>query len=323
MYPETRMTRSRRNPALARLSRETYLNINDLILPIFIIEGQKQKEQIPSMPSVFRYSIDLAVEKIKNINSKAILLFGVVGDEKKDNNASFAIDEKGLMPQAVKQIKKARPDIAVITDVCLCAYTDHGHCGLVDKNGKIENDKSLELLSKMALIHAKAGADMVAPSAMMDGQVHAIRKALDENGFEDTAIMSYAAKFASAFYGPFRDAANSSPKLGTRESYQISPANSREAMKDALLDEKEGVDWLMVKPALPYLDILKELKQNTRLPVAAYQVSGEYSMIKLASQQGILDEQKTATETVLSIKRAGADAIIAYYAEELIQWLGL
>ena len=323
MYPETRMTRVRRNPALASLSRETYLGINDLILPMFIVQGQDIKEQIPSMPEVFRLSVDLAEEKIKNIKSKAVLLFGVVEDERKDSNASNAIDDDGLIPQAVKRIKKARPDIAVITDVCLCAYTDHGHCGLVDKKGMVENDRSLETLSKMAVVHAKAGADMVAPSAMMDGQVHEIRKALDKKGFQNTAIMSYAVKFASAFYGPFRDAANSSPKFGGRETYQICPANGKEAVRDALLDEKEGADWLMVKPGLPYLDILKELKQNSDLPVAAYQVSGEYSMIKLASEQGVLDEQKAVIESVLSMKRAGANAIITYYAEELIQWLSL
>lgn len=323
MYPETRMTRIRRNPALAKLSQETYLNINDFILPMFIIQGINQKQEIPSMSDVFRLSIDLAVKKIEKIKAPAVLLFGVIEDNCKDNTGSAATDENGLIPGAIKQLKKARPDIAIITDICLCAYTTDGHCGIINSNNSIDNDKSLRHLSKMALAHAAAGADMVAPSAMMDGQIYAIRNILDNNGFQNRAIMSYAAKFASAFYGPFRDAAKSSPKFGNRSAYQLSPANSKEAIRDALLDEKEGADWLMVKPGLPYIDILKELKQNTRLPVASYQVSGEYSMIKSASKAGFLDEEKTAIESVMSIKRAGADAIITYYAEELIKWLNL
>ncbi len=323
MYPETRMTRIRRNPALARLSQETCLNINDFILPIFIIDGSGHKQVIPSMPDVFRLSIDLAVAKIEKIKSPAVLLFGVVEDDCKDETGSTAADKEGLIPRAIRQIKQARPDIAVITDVCLCAYTTHGHCGILGGDNRIDNDKSLQYLSQMAIAHAAAGVDMIAPSAMMDGQVFALRSTLDAGGFQNTALMAYSSKFASAFYGPFRDAAKSSPKSGNRSGYQLSPANGQEAVREAMLDEAEGADWLMVKPGLPYIDVLKELKGKTMLPVASYQVSGEYSMIKAAAAAGFLDEKKTAIESVLSIKRAGADAIITYYAEELIQWLSL
>jgi porphobilinogen synthase len=309
--------------ALAKLSKETYLNRSDFILPIFIVDGFNKEEEISAMPGVFRYSIDRAIKYLEKIKSIAVLLFGVIEDGEKNAAASSAIKENSLVAKAIKRIKKQAPELIIITDVCLCAYTDHGHCGLFDNNSSIDNDETLKVLADMAMVHAQAGADMVAPSAMMDGQVQAIRNELDKQGFGNTAIMSYAAKFSSALYGPFRDAAKSSPQFSDRRAYQIDPANKNEAIRDALLDEKEGADWLMVKPGLPYLDILKELKQKTKLPVASYQVSGEYSMIKLASNHGILDERKTAIEAATAMKRTGADAIITYYAEDLIRWLNL
>lgn len=321
MFPETRKTRNRRNKALAALARETILTPDDFIIPLFIVDGENVEQRIASMPGVSRLSIDKAAELVKDIRSKAVLLFGVVEDCCKDELAAAATSETGLVSRAVRAIKEARHDVAVITDVCVCGYTPHGHCGVLKNGGDIDNDASLELLAAMALSHARAGADMVAPSAMMDGQVLAIRTALDDAGFCDTAIMSYAAKFASAFYGPFRDAAGSAPGFGDRSAYQITPANSREALADALLDEQEGADWLMVKPGLPYLDVLAKLRGETRLPLAAYQVSGEYSMIKAAAAAGVIDEKRAALESVLAMKRAGADAVITYYAEELIGWL--
>ncbi|MGE4286681.1 MAG: porphobilinogen synthase [Phycisphaerae bacterium] len=321
MFPETRKTRNRRSKALSALSRETALTADDFILPLFIVEGMAVEQPVASMPGVSRLSIDRAATLVKKIHSKAVLLFGVVAEDCKDESASAATYEDSLVSRAVRAVKQARPDIAVITDVCVCAYTPHGHCGVLSKGNQIDNDSSLSLLAAMALSHARAGADMVAPSAMMDGQVRAIREALDEAGFCDTAIMSYAAKFASAFYGPFRDAAGSSPSFGDRSAYQINPANAREALDDALLDEQEGADWLMVKPAIAYLDVLAKLRTETRLPLAAYQVSGEYSMIKAAAAAGVIDEKKVAMESVMAMKRAGADAVITYYAEEMIEWL--
>ena len=249
------------------------------------------------------------------------MLFGVIEPQKKDDAASAAFEPDGIVPSAVRQLKKTRPELIVITDICLCGYTKHGHCGLINDNGTVDNDKTLELLAEMAVTHAQAGADMVAPSAMMDGQVAAIRSALDGRGLIDTAIMSYAAKFASSFYGPFRDAAQSAPAFGDRSSYQLPIGNIKEAIRDALLDESEGADWLMVKPAMPYLDVLAELKKQTRLPIAAYQVSGEYAMIKHASNKGALQEQKAVLESLVCIKRAGANAIITYYAKEVYKWL--
>ncbi len=323
MYPKTKMTRIRQNKALASLATETYLTKNDFIFPMFIIEGVNRKEEIPSMPGVYRLSIDLAVKRIEKIKSPAVLLFGVCAEAHKDHTGEQAKDQNGLIPRAVRQIKKTRDDIAVITDVCFCAYTTTAHCGVVGTDGKIDNTQTLLGLSEMALAHSAAGADMVAPSAMADGQVCAIREKLDSGGFENTAIMSYSAKFASAFYEPFREAANSSPKFGNRTGYQLAPTNGKEAIREALADEAEGADWLMVKPGLPYIDVLKELKQKTMLPVASYQVSGEYAMIKAAAHAGALNERQTALESILCIKRAGADAIITYYAEDIIQWLNL
>jgi porphobilinogen synthase len=249
------------------------------------------------------------------------MIFGVPDASDKDERAAAAVREDSLVPGAVRALKAKRPDLIVITDVCVCGYTSHGHCGLLDAGGEVDNDASLEVLAGMAKAHAAAGADMVAPSAMADGQVRAIRDALDEGGLPQAAIMSYAAKFASSFYGPFREAAHSTPAFGDRRSYQLPPGNRREAIRDALLDEAEGADWLMVKPAMPYLDVLAELRTATRRPVAAYQVSGEYAMLKFAGAASALDEKAAALEAALCIRRAGADAIITYYAEELIRWI--
>ncbi len=320
MFPKIRMRRIRDNERLRKLSLETTLGVNDLILPLFIIDGKNEAQNIPSMPGVQRITVDLIEKFLDKTRVPAVLLFGVPGPEKKSSLPSAAFDDTGLIPRAIHTVKQVRPDIAIITDICLCAYTDHGHCGIVDA-GSVDNDKTLPLLSKMALTHARAGADMVAPSAMMDGQVAAIRKVLDSHNFTETAIMSYAAKFASSFYGPFRDAAKSAPSSGDRSSYQLPAGNRQEAIRDALLDESEGADWLMVKPAMLYLDVIQELRQKTHLPIAAYQVSGEYAMIKFASNSGALDERKVVMESLISIKRAGANAIITYYAKEAAQWL--
>ena len=321
MFPGTRMRRLRRSEGARRLAAETTLTRDDLILPLFVVSGVGREEPVSSMPGVARLSVDLLSDRARTVKSPAVLLFGVPDAEAKDAVGSSATREDGLVPSAVRAVKAGRPDVVVITDVCLCAYTDHGHCGVSPGPAGPDNDATLELLARMAEIHAAAGADIVAPSAMMDGQVRAIRGKLDAAGFTDTAIMAYAAKFASAFYGPFRDAAGSAAGSGDRRGYQVPPANRREAVRDALLDEAEGADWLMVKPAMPYLDVLAELRRETRLPLAAYQVSGEYAMLKCAAQAGALDERAAALEAVLSIKRAGADAIITYYAEELCEWI--
>jgi len=254
--------------------------------------------------------------------SGAVMLFGVPDAGDKDPTGSAAVREDGIAASAVRALKAERPELVVMTDVCLCAYTDHGHCGLLSESGEVHNDETLPLLGRMAVALAAAGADVVAPSAMMDGQVRAVRESLDTSGFKETAIMSYAAKFASSFYGPFRDVAQSAPSVGDRRSYQLPPANRREAIRDALLDEQEGADWLMVKPAMPYLDVLMELRNRTRLPIAAYQVSGEYAMLKHAAAAGAFEEPAAVIETMLSVKRAGADAVITYYAEEICRWLG-
>jgi porphobilinogen synthase len=303
------------------LACETILTTDDLILPAFIIEGQDRTEPISSLPGVSRCSVDALIDELDGIDIPAVLLFGIIEPQKKDDAASAAFEPDGIVPSAVRQLKKTRPELIVITDICLCGYTEHGHCGLINDNGTVDNDRTLKLLAEMAVTHAQAGADMVAPSAMMDGQVTAIRSALDSRGLIDTAIMSYAAKFASSFYGPFRDAAQSAPAFGDRSSYQLPIGNIKEAIRDALLDESEGADWLMVKPAMPYLDVLAELKKQTHLPIAAYQVSGEYAMIKHASSKGVLQEQKAVLESLVCIKRAGANAIITYYAKEVYEWL--
>lgn len=313
--------RGRRNAALRRLAQETALTGDEFILPLLVVGGAGREEPIASMPGVARRSIDLLTRYVAGIKVGAVLLFGVPEPEEKDDAATPAFAEDGLIPAAVRAIKAVRPEMAVITDVCLCAYTRHGHCGVLGDSGMIDHHRSAALLGRIAAAHAAAGADIVAPSAMMDGQVRVIREALDGDGFGETAIMSYAAKYASSFYGPFRDAAHSAPAFGDRRSYQLPPGNRREAIRDAMLDEAEGADWLMVKPALPYLDVLAELRAATRLPLAAYQVSGEYAMLKHAGAAGALDERQAALESLLAIKRAGANAIVTYYAEEAAQWI--
>lgn len=316
-----RPTRGRRTESLRRLAAETHLASGNLILPLFAVSGQGREEDIPSMPGIRRRSVDSLQRYVASLRSSAVLLFGVANVEQKDPAAAAAISPEGPVPKAIQAIKSERPDLLIITDVCLCGYTSHGHCGVLNSSLAVDNETTLDILGRMAVLHAQAGADIVAPSAMMDSQVRVIRQALDKAGLCDTGIMSYAAKFASAFYGPFRDAAHSSPAFGDRRSHQLPVANRREAIRDALLDEGQGADWLMVKPALPYLDVLHELRDATRLPLAAYQVSGEYAMIKAAAAAGAFPEQDAAMESLLCIRRAGADAVISYFAEEACQWL--
>lgn len=299
------------------LVAETRLMPSMLVYASFVVEGKGVREPIPSMAGIYHLSIDELVREAREAHSdgiSAMLIFGV--PDKKDARASGATAPGGLMPRAISSMKDAVPGMMVITDVCLCAYTDHGHCGVVDEKGRILNDPSLELLSSMALAHAKAGADVVAPSDMMDGRVRAIRKALDGDGFENTAIMSYSAKYASCFYGPFRDAAHSAPAFGDRRSYQMDPSNVREALREINLDIEEGADIVMVKPALAYLDVIARARQSVDVPIAAYQVSGEYAMIKAAAERGWLDEKRAMFETLTAIRRAGADIIITYFARE-------
>lgn len=320
-YPLSRLRRLRRNKGCRRLIKETRLSPGNLIMPYFAAPGRKIRQPIKSMPGVDRFSIDNLIAEVKEVSSSgipAILLFGI--PQKKDAEASEAYNEKGIIPQAILSIKKEVPDIAVITDVCLCSYITHGHCGVV-KDGRVDNDATLELLAKTALSHARAGADIVAPSAMMDGQVKAIREILDKNNFGDVAIMSYSAKYASSFYGPFREAAASAPQFGNRKTYQMDPANAGEAIREAASDIEEGADIIMVKPALAYLDVIYQVKQRFGYPVAAYNVSGEYSMVKAASQKNWIVEREIVLEILTGIKRAGADMILTYYAREAAKWL--
>ncbi len=321
MFPEYRPRRLRQTERFRSLIRENYVSKNHLIYPLFAAPGKKVKEPISSMPGVYQMSVDNLVEEAKEVfdlGIPAVLLFGI--PEKKDSKGSHAWIKSGIVQRAVSAIKKAVPDLLVVTDVCLCEYTSHGHCGVVVKEKKgvfrIDNDATLELLQKAALSHARAGADMVAPSDMMDGRVGAIREALDEHGFEHVPIMSYAVKYASSFYGPFRDAAECAPQFGDRRSYQMDIANSREALREATLDMEEGADILMVKPGMPYLDIISMLRQEFSLPIAAYQVSGEYSMIKAAAQNGWLSEEHVVYESLMAFRRAGADIIITYFAKD-------
>ena len=316
MFPEYRPRRLRRLEPLRSLVRETRLSLSSLIYPLFAISGSGIKEPIDSMPGCSRFSVDTIVEEAKEIfdlGIPAVILFGI--PEKKDKLGSAAWSNKGIVQKTISAIKKKVPELLLVTDVCLCEYTSHGHCGVLSGE-EINNDETLELLSKTALSHAMAGADMVAPSDMMDGRVGAIRDALDEHAFDHIPILSYAVKYASAFYGPFRDAAECTPQFGDRRSYQMDPANKREAIREATLDLEEGADILMVKPAMPYLDIIHLLHQELTLPVAAYQVSGEYAMIKAASEKGWLDEKQVMEESLLCIKRAGADLIITYFAKD-------
>jgi|UniRef100_A0A7C3SJR3 porphobilinogen synthase len=310
-----RPRRLRRREAIRKMVRETALRPEDFIYPMFAVPGKKVQQEIPAMPGIFRLSPDLLVEEARAAYDQgvpAVLLFGL--PTRKDETGSEAANPKGTVQQAVRALKKALPDLVVITDVCLCAYTSHGHCGIIHR-GEVDNDATLEVLAQVALSHAEAGADLVAPSDMMDGRVGAIREALDERGFEMVAILSYAVKYASSFYGPFREAAESAPQFGDRRGYQMDPANRREAMLEASLDVEEGADILMVKPALPYLDIISQLAGEFDQPIAAYQVSGEYSMIKAAAEKGWLDEQAVMLESLISIKRAGADLILTYFAK--------
>ena len=320
-FPDYRLRRLRKNENLRRMVRETTLSVDDLVCPLFVTHGDGVKKPISSMPGHFQLSVDDLVEetkKIRNLKIPAVILFGI--PEAKDEEGSGAWVEDGIIQRAVRRIKDDVPDILVITDVCLCEYTSHGHCGVLDGE-YVDNDATLELLARTALSHAVAGADMVAPSAMMDGQVLAIRDALDEEGFGDIPIMAYAAKYASCFYGPFRDAAEGAPQFGDRTSYQMDPPNSREAIREIALDVEEGADIIMVKPALPYLDIIRLAKDEFDLPVAAYNVSGEFAMIKAADAQGWLDGKRAMMESLVSIKRAGADIIITYFAQEAAELL--
>jgi porphobilinogen synthase len=311
-----RPRRLRRTVAIRRMVRETLLTPADFIYPLFVAPGKAVRQEVAAMPGVSRLSVDFLVEEVKSVweaGVPAVLIFGL--PQQKDETGSEAASPRGAVQQAVRALKKALPELVVITDVCLCGYTSHGHCGIVHK-GEIDNDATLEVLAQVAISHAEAGADMVAPSDMMDGRVGAIREALDDRGFEMVSVLSYAVKYASAFYGPFREAAESAPKYGDRRGYQMDPANAREAMREATLDVEEGADILMVKPALPYLDIISQLAGEFDLPIAAYQVSGEYSMIKAAAARGWLDEQAVMLESLTAIKRAGADMILTYFAKE-------
>ncbi|OLE52738.1 MAG: delta-aminolevulinic acid dehydratase [Acidobacteria bacterium 13_1_20CM_3_53_8] len=314
-----RPRRLRRREPLRALVREVRLSREDFILPFFVCTGEGVRREVSSMPGVFNLSVDEVVRdatEAYETGVRGVILFGL--PESKDETATGAYAESGIVQQAVRAISRALPDLIIITDTCLCEYTSHGHCGVI-RQGEVLNDESLELIARTAVSQAEAGADIVAPSAMMDGQVGAIREALDTNGFEHIAIMAYAVKYASAFYGPFRDAADSAPAFGDRRAYQMDSSNAREAMREAELDYAEGADFLMVKPALPYLDILKAVRDRFDLPIAAYHVSGEYAMIKAAAQKGWLDEERVMLETLTSIKRAGADIIITYYAREAIR----
>jgi porphobilinogen synthase len=315
-YPKIRMRRLRKSEAMLRLVRETVVGADNLVYPLFVKQGKGLKEPIRSMSGCFHFSPDTIASEAKEVFSlgiPAVLLFGL--PSKKDSAGSEAWSENGAVQQAVREIKDAVPELLVITDICLCEYTDHGHCGVI-KDGKIDNDASCELLAKVALSHAQAGCDIVAPSDMMDGRVKFIREALEENGFHDTVIMSYAAKFASAFYGPFRDAAESAPAFGNRKTYQMDPADARQALAEIALDIEEGADIVMVKPALLFLDIIAKARQRFDTPIAAYNVSGEYMMLNCAAEKGLLDRTAAIIEMLTSIKRAGADIIITYFAKE-------
>ena len=322
-FPATRLRRLRATPVLRDLVRETRLTPADLVLPLFV-ESRPDAGRTPiaSLPGIDRLSISAAVQEAGEaaaLGLPAVLLFGI--PEHKDAAGTGAYDDEGIVQLATRAIKDAHPDLVVMTDVCLCEYTDHGHCGLLRADGGVDNDPSIELIARTAVSHARAGADVVAPSDMMDGRIGAVRAALDEDGLADTPIVAYSAKFASAFYGPFREAAGSTPAFGDRRAYQMDPANGNEAVREALLDVQEGADVVMVKPALAYLDVIRRVKDATNLPVAAYNVSGEYAMIKAAAAAGALDERAAVLETLTSIRRAGADIVITYHAKDACQWL--
>lgn len=320
-FPELRLRRLRRTEALRSMVRESHVDVKDLIYPLFVVEGSNLKQEVASMPGVFRYSPDLLpreLDEVAGLGIPAVLLFGI--PQKKDEVGSAAYDPEGVIQKAIQAIKSSTPELVVVTDVCLCQYTDHGHCGIVT-DGYVDNDRTLELLAEMAVSHAEAGADIVAPSDMMDGRVGIIREALDENGFEHIPILSYAVKYASAFYGPFREAAESAPRFGDRRSYQMDPANWREALREVEQDIAEGADLILVKPALAYLDVIQRVRLAVDCPVVAYNVSGEYAMVKAAAQQGWADERQIVAEILTAIKRAGADLIVTYHAREAASWL--
>ena len=321
-FPATRLRRLRKTGVLRDMVRETELAQSDLVYPMFIQLGSDERTAVDAMPGVDRLSISQAVEEAGAVHSlgvPAVLLFGIPAD--KDAEGSGAYDDEGVVQLAVRALKEAHPELVVVTDVCLCAYTSHGHCGVVLEGGSVDNDISLELLAKTAISHARAGADAVAPSDMMDGRVGALRSQLDAEDFKDLPIVAYSAKFASAYYGPFREAAESAPAFGDRRSYQMDPANAEEAVREALLDVSEGADVVMVKPALPYLDVVRRVKDATRVPVAAYNVSGEYAMVKAAAAAGYIDERAVVLETLTAIRRAGADIVISYHAKDVAKWL--
>ena len=321
-FPQTRLRRLRATRALRGLVRETDLRATDLVLPMFVAHGIDRREPIAAMPGVDRLSIDHAVHEAgeaASLGIGAVLLFGLPAA--KDEEGSGAWDEEGIVQLSTRAIKEAHPELIVITDLCLCEYTSHGHCGVVRDDGVVDNDATAGLLARTAISQARAGADVVAPSDMMDGRVGTIRGALDEEGLLDTPILAYSAKFASAFYGPFREAADSAPAFGDRRSYQMDPGNGEEAVREARLDQQEGADILMVKPALPYLDLIRAIKEETRMPLAAYNVSGEYAMLKAAAAAGYLDERAAVLEALTGIRRAGADIIITYHAKEAARWL--
>jgi porphobilinogen synthase len=321
-FPATRMRRLRKTGVLRDMVRETELAATQLVYPMFVELGIDSRTPIEAMPGIDRLSISHAVEEAGEAHSlgiPSVLLFGIPTD--KDEHASGAYDEEGVVQLAVRAIKEAYPELVVITDVCLCEYTSHGHCGVVRPDGHVDNDLTLDLLARTAISHAAAGADIVAPSDMMDGRVGALRSQLDAEGYSETPIIAYSAKFASAFYGPFREAADSAPAFGDRRAYQMDPANGDEALREALLDVEEGADVLMVKPALPYLDVIRRVKDATLLPVAAYNVSGEYSMLKAAAAAGYLDERAAVLEALTGIRRAGADIVITYHAKDVARWL--
>ena len=316
-----RFRRTRLNPTLQRLVRETHISVDDFIYPLFVRPGEGIKTEVASMPGVYQMSIDEILkecEELKRLGIYAIILFGI--PEVKDSVGSDALCEHGIIASSVKAIKEVHPDIFVVTDLCFCEYTDHGHCGIIDDK-TVLNDETLEISAKQAIVHAKAGADMIAPSGMMDGIIETLREALDEAGYENLPIMSYSTKFASGYYGPFRDVAESTPSFGDRSSYQMDPANRREAIAESVEDELQGADILMVKPALAYLDIVRDIRENTTKPLAVYNVSGEYAMLKHAGSAGLIDYERVMMETMIAFKRAGADIIISYHAKEVAKLL--
>tara|TARA_Y100000590_G_scaffold315185_1_gene356443 strand:- start:3948 stop:4931 length:984 start_codon:yes stop_codon:yes gene_type:complete len=322
-FPEARLRRLREFPALRNILQETRLSASDLVYPLFVTHGRKKRIEINSMPGVLQFSLDnleVEIAEIKELGIGAVLLFGL--PESKDTVGSASYKKQGIVQEAIRHIKDISPELLVITDVCLCGYTDHGHCGLL-RDDKVHNDSTLEVLQTIAVSHAEAGADIVAPSAMMDGQVFAIRSALDTYDFSGVAIMSYSAKYSSAFYGPFRDAADSAPKFGDRFGYQIDPSNVRQALQEVVFDIKESADIVMVKPALPYLDMIVRIRQSSNVPVAAYNVSGEYSMVKAAEGNGWIDYTRVVLEIITAIKRAGADIIISYHSKDVARSLSI